>query len=341
MSEGRSSFSNLSLPRGLMTRSGFPPDPNQRLPSFKNSLTKSSLIFQTNPSLVRSPIKPNLTSKSQERSKTCKANTNGVNKSDILKQTPPRNTNAKLRRPSRQGNKYKPKKLVQLESTVFTGVPLKPATSRSARSSSSSKAPPKSPAIVLAPPVVEHKVPVDDAIEEELLRDDFIENEEERKHKPEILPQGWQNLCELETSLPSIEPSTDSVLTSPGGEGLVFLQLPKFFPTKSNGPIGKLRVWKSGKIEIVSRSNGKSYDICPANASFSEERSPNAEASFGVNEKPSSARELVAYQGRGLTFLGSINLSDTAVVVPRISTSKENRTKRVFTRPVIPKLERS
>ena len=125
MAEGRSSFSNLSLPRGLMTRSGFPPDPNQRLPSFKNSLTKSSLIFQTNPSLVRSPIKPNLTSKSQERTKIGKNNTNGVNKVDILKQTPPRNTNAKLRRPSRQGNKYKPKKLVQLESAVFTGVPLK------------------------------------------------------------------------------------------------------------------------------------------------------------------------------------------------------------------------
>lgn len=143
--------SNNNLPRGLMSKSGLPFNPNQRLPSLRSSLSKPSLLFQSstsfnhnqivNSSSSSSPTKSPITGKRNYESNIgsieCMVNTrrnqpgevkgftNGVkqqggkNGLDSWRggSTPSSSSTGRCRRQ----NVKKPRKLIQLESTVFTG----------------------------------------------------------------------------------------------------------------------------------------------------------------------------------------------------------------------------
>lgn len=114
MTENRLSIGSSPLSKRLITRSGYPQDPNQRLPSFRNSLTKTSIIFQVAPNLTKSQPTTRSSSKLDNRS-------DGKEK----KQIQPRNTNARLTKVSKSSRYKMAKKLVQLESTVFKGFPAR------------------------------------------------------------------------------------------------------------------------------------------------------------------------------------------------------------------------
>lgn len=155
---------------------------------------------------------------------------------------------------------------------------------------------------------------------EELLRDNFIDDSEKLDGKSELLPRGWENVIDSEVET-DIQPRDNAFLRE-SKESLVLFQLPKFFPANINKKIGKLRVWKSGKTEIVCQSSGEAFDIIMPDKDFSSPNLVPSDDNPVSFVKPNIVRELVSYQGNTLTSLGGIELQDMAILVPRVTHHK-------------------
>lgn len=174
-------------------------------------------------------------------------------------------------------------------------------------------------------PSLNLKSEVDEQIEDDLLDDSFIDDSEDLLGKMEYVPQGWEPVQESESC--SSSQTEENVKELPflrdNKESLVFFQLPKFFRTNVSKKIGKLRVWKSGKTEIICPTTGETFDAILADKDFLSPQSVPTHDKIGPLTVPSIAKELVAYQNNTLTMLGGIQLQDMAIIVPRVPPLKE------------------
>lgn len=164
------------------------------------------------------------------------------------------------------------------------------------------------------------------------MQDDFIDDSEDLEGKVEYLPQSWESINKSETPIGEGDKTRESLFLRDKRESLVFFQLPKFFPTNVSKKIGKLRVWKSGKTEIICPSTGEAFDAVTADRDLSSSEAIPFDDSLGTIIKPGISRELVSYRTNTLTMLGGIELEDMALLVPRVPPLKKSLPKTVPTK---------
>lgn len=332
------STSSNNLPRGLVSKSGLPLNPNQRLPSLRSSLSKPSLLFQSSASfnqnlltLNKSPVKrayePNMPD--------CRKSNESKPFQNCVKQGKNDWKGSPLKA-KRQTTK-KPKKLIQLESPVFTGdsrttrkTPSE--TTKSEKKSKGKKAPNSSLSSTFQEQTEDSIEPA--FIEGKLYQDDFIDRSNDKESgNIEHLPQGWESL-----SLPTPKSSSNSInedwLSSSKGDKFFLFQLPKMFENNANMKLGKLRVYESGKVELVDNPSDLTFEIAKVghpevnilnNTTVSLDNASINKTEENVDVKqitqdfvaPVINREVVMYSGRNLVCLGKLE-AGAAIVIPKI-----------------------
>ncbi|XP_053208905.1 putative uncharacterized protein DDB_G0287457 [Panonychus citri] len=379
--------SNNNLPRGLMSKSGLPFNPNQRLPSLRSSLSKPSLLFQSsasfnhnqivNSSSSSSPTKSPITGKRNYESNIgsieCMVNTrrnqpgevkgftNGVkqqggkNGLDSWRggSTPSSSSTGRCRRQ----NVKKPRKLIQLESTVFTGAARSPIKKNL---DSNKKLKSKQPAISSLPSPVEEQS--EDSIEPayiegKLYQDDFINQSVDKDDNCDHLPQGWENLSMPMVNDPVTTCKSEHWLTpDPLRDKLILFQLPKMLENQTNTKLGKLRIYESGKVELVNNPSDLIFEVTnvcqskkinksttSSSSTFTSSSSSSSSSSSTITPpasipndmdndeivrnpnqlnqldhiEPQLNREVVIYSGRNLISIGKLE-SDAAIVIPKL-----------------------
>jgi hypothetical protein len=141
--------------------------------------------------------------------------------------------------------------------------------------------------------------------EEMMYRDDFIVRSKDCKVDSEFnkFPKGWSILESVENEQASL--GHEEVWRS-SQDKLVLMQLPEILGNRNEGKIGKLRVYKSGKVELVYNSSKLKFDLVQSR----DKDSANAELTPN--------QEVIAFLGKELMCLGSLKPEDTFLMVPRI-----------------------
>lgn len=106
------------------------------------------------------------------------------------------------------------------------------------------------------------------------------------------------------------------------GDSLILFQLPQILLSRKDGALGKLRVYNSGRLELLETKTGLVFDLqhvsCNNNISNCDvnksELSANNSSDFGT----SIWREAVVFSDRQLACLGSIENSNIMLVRPQL-----------------------
>lgn len=125
-------------------------------------------------------------------------------------------------------------------------------------------------------------------------------------------PKGWFMAESLENEQTSFESGDNLNFWFNKGhqDKFILMQMPEFLGARNEGKIGKLRVYKSGKTELVDNSNKLIFNIVkPNDKDFSK-------TSTSLDSKPN--REVVSFSEKELMCLGSMDTENTYLLVPRV-----------------------
>ena len=106
-------------------------------------------------------------------------------------------------------------------------------------------------------------------------------------------------------------------------KGLMMFQLPEMILSKHNGRVGKMRIYKSGKIELVDEETKliheikSTQDVSDLDIPFVSK--PKTNTNEGRAVRCNLNQEAVTIEGNQITCLGSINTNDILIGYPRIS----------------------
>ena len=341
------------LPRGLISREGTPVQKSQRLPSLRNrpSLTSTP---STPVSAINGPktsdttrggaakrvFKPSIPSRRQP-SDTAASTSSSESKRG-------RDSNRTPRGRGRGGVRGKPPpgkpNYVQLEAAVFSGINASVTNKSSVPSSGSSVVRVSNDRIKSEPSFStpqKSKLSLDSSTEKFEVGDDedtstiyadsFIDDaSDDERTSSNKLPRGWEN-CQAESRNRSSNSKsfvnessgipTDKWLTA--DDNLVLIQVPEILTHRSSGVVGKLKVYKSGRVELVDNEAGLTFDVIRANNNPIAMLPVKQEIDRGkrVQQKPISTenrQELVLMKDNTLTCLGSLPSCDVLISVPRI-----------------------
>ncbi|XP_074601940.1 uncharacterized protein LOC141855715 [Brevipalpus obovatus] len=111
-------------------------------------------------------------------------------------------------------------------------------------------------------------------------------------------------------------------------EDLILLQMPQILLNRKDEKFGKLRVYKSGKLELLDTKNGIVYDVQRV---YSQDDAPGHLKTFNNDESKcnlqknnlfaknnSMRRDAVVFADRDLVCLGSIENTDVLLVGPKV-----------------------
>lgn len=340
--------SDSQLPIGLLTRRGTSiqlTSMNQRLPSIKCEANKSShtpspsaIAATTRGGYVKRNYKPTIpTARKSEETQV---------KDEIKKEKKESDMKKNLRgRKPRQG-KDQDKKTMQLEAAVFSGVSTAssghsksasssatyPSTSSSPFSSSSSgPSGQKKRSAKSCDTKSKHSKNKSEDNKEVLdfLYGDFIDDDD--SDEDILLPKGWEAIDSKTTQSNDVIPLTPyNLLTNEDDKDkYLLMQIPDLICQKSEGYFGKMRVYKSGRIELEDEETGIKFDVLI---------DKNGNSKFGMNLVKSEddkklkfsnegivepiCQEIIMLSGNNLASIGYLNQNETLTVVPQVQTDK-------------------
>lgn len=339
--------SDSQLPIGLLTRRGTSiqlTSMNQRLPSIKCEANKSShtpppsaIAPTTRGGYVKRNYKPTIpTARRSEEIQVKDEVKKEKKESDVKK-------NLRGRKP-RQG-KDQDRKTMQLEAAVFSGVSaassghLKstlsaatyPSTSSSPFSSSSGPSGQKKRSTKSCDTKTKHsKIKSEDNKEVlDFLYGDFIDDDD--SDEDILLPKGWEAIDSKRTQSNDVIPLTPyNLLTNEDDKDkYLLMQIPDLICQKSDGYFGKMRVYKSGRIELEDEETGIKFDVLI---------DKNGNSKFGMNLVKSEddkklkfsnegivepiCQEIIMLSSNNLASIGYLNQNETLTVVPQVQTDK-------------------
>jgi hypothetical protein len=164
--------------------------------------------------------------------------------------------------------------------------------------------------------------------------DDFIHNssdddEMDMESRAALRPRGWDSLCaEKKPKAGSLAMGVvpfDDWLQPPEGEEekLVLFQVPDVLVNRPEGKIGRLRVYKSGRIELVDTEAGITFDVLQPHVQSQAKAGVKTEGCDTKSRPQTStegnvSQELVHLSDNSLTSLGRLNSRDILIPVPRL-----------------------
>jgi hypothetical protein len=175
---------------------------------------------------------------------------------------------------------------------------------------------------------------VNQASLDNLFRDDFIDDSSsDEETGTQVRPKGFENLTN-ETSIKFEKKSAVAeVLTGipidkwlEADDKLFLLQVPDILVKRPKGLIGKLRIYKSGRFELVDSETGVSFELLRANANPSTLTIPvksegkSRSTNFTASNPSDINQEIVHLSTDSLTALSRVHSEDILVAVPQIST---------------------
>ncbi|KAI1293719.1 hypothetical protein HDE_06330 [Halotydeus destructor] len=336
------------LPRGLVSREGTPIRPSQRLPSFRSAMSAPApntlLTTSLNPvqsattrgGVSKRVYKPTIPTRRTQNSETPTTSKDSENKRTRPDSKSPRGRGGRnnVKSDRKPNNNF-----VQLEAAVFNGIGG-PSTKLShssldvARGGRQTIVKSDVKSRVEAKQVKVKSEPFereDSKLLEKLYRDDFLDDssDDEKDLSSRKKPKGWE-LVNCEKINPSYRQKEISDLEGIpidkwlDGNKPVMFQLPELFLTQREGIVGKLRVYKSGRVVMTDTLSGIEFDVVRSNNSL-DNGSPGVQIK-SENEKPSRKnqvnlpirQDVISLSEDAIVSLGEIDNSDFLIGIPKL-----------------------
>jgi len=267
-------------------------------------------------------------------------------KSDTNGDSPKRGKQTKSPRgrgASQRGNardKGPNKNFVQLEASVFNGInaaPARPSANNYSSVYGSSRetvSRPDKPSTSKTAPAI--KDPQSDqrdkTIIQDLYKDDFIAYSDSDEDcattggkVSSLKPRGWDNLTSASKDKKQDRQSTESTIELTGipidkwldsDDKLVLMQIPDILLSRPQGLLGKLRLYKSGRVELIDSDSGITFDVIRGtrDSIVSTSNVEDTKHALNVNKKENH-QEVVSFSGDSLHALSKVDNSDLLLVV--------------------------
>jgi hypothetical protein len=346
MSQNEDNESVGSLPRGLITRRGTQNLSTQRLPSLRSESHSSQQLLSSNVTSNSLPI----TTKGGVLKRTFKP-TIPVRRNASEDNTSPQmtdNSNNKKGKQSRSNSKMNnrgnnrgidQKKLVQMEAAVFNGANSQELKSSRLNESSSlrkrSSLPNESRVRAEVKTEredknseksslrIEPKIKLESkaALIRKLYGDNFIDDDNESDEEL-VLPKGWESVSTHRDHKQSIvEPLNPyNLLNTQNEDKFLLMQIPEAFLKRADGYVGKIRVYKSGRVELEDSESGIKFDILFDNKINVNNVKQENKLSKEINSNQSQdlSQDVVSFSGNDLKVLGVLQHKEVLLAVPQI-----------------------
>ncbi|XP_054166496.1 uncharacterized protein LOC128963968 [Oppia nitens] len=168
-----------------------------------------------------------------------------------------------------------------------------------------------------------------------LYGDNFIDDTDDRfSNKDLIYPKGWHNVS---THRQSPQPSKSEPLnsynllkTNGSHDKLLLMQISEEFLKKGSGYVGKLRVYKSGRIELVDSSSDMKFDILFDQKSITDPNIKDEKTDSKVGSKRTNncfaeviTEDIVSFDGKELSTLTTLDHKQVLLAVPHMLQSED------------------
>lgn len=168
-----------------------------------------------------------------------------------------------------------------------------------------------------------------------LYKDDFIgdSDSDDDDGSLQVKPKGWENVShDIHHHNSKKARRSDEFTGIPidkwleADEKLFLMQVPDILVKRPKGLVGKLRIYKSGRFEIVDSETGVTFDLVRANSNptrpgqvKSEVKPSKAQLGYGLDQTVN--QEIVHLSSDAMVSLSRIETEDVLIAVPRIPDS--------------------
>jgi len=342
----QNSDTSSGLTRGLIARRGAQNASTQRLPSLRSESHSSQLLIPSNISTNSLPV----TTKGGALKRTFKPTIpvrRNPNEDNSVNNEHNDNSNRsrrgkQLRTNTRNNRQFDSKKFVQLDAAVFNGANnpelrssrLTDMPSNRKRSSLTNETRIKSESRTdnqlrnrsddKSPTRHDSKIKLENkaGIIRKLYGDNFIDDDYEHDQDL-VLPKGWESVSSHRVAKQSnTEPLNPyNLLKTDNEEKLLLMQIPDAFLKRSDGYVGKLRVYKSGRVQLEDSDSGIKFDILfDKSLSLAKNvKQENKPKEVNSNQIESDiSQDVVSFKGNNLTVLGTLGHEEVLLAVPQI-----------------------
>ena len=325
------------LPRGLITRRG-----TQRLPSLKSESQSSSKSFlspniSTN-SLANNTTKGGVLKRTFKPTIPIRRNVNGedINESSKRIRNSDSNTSRKGKQPKSRTKFNDSKSWVQTEGAVFKGESsphlrssrIREESVTSHRSSNGDHFGIKSQKCEESSSRVKIESKAENKAKtiRRLYGHNFVDDDDEHLLDTHLVyPKGWQTVSSHRKSLPSnsVPLNPYNLLKTGTHEKLLLMQIPETILKRSDGYIGKMRVYKSGRIEMIDSDSDLKFDILfDRNSNFEQNVKQENDSKYSKPMTTSNlddiTQDVVTFSGSDLCTLTTLDHKQVLMAVPSI-----------------------
>jgi hypothetical protein len=345
MSQNEDNESIGSLPRGLITRRGTQNLSIQRLPSLRSESQSSQQLLSSNVTSNSLPIttKGGVLKRTFKPTIPVRRNASEDNASPQMTDNSSNNRKAKQSRSHSKVNnrgKQSDQKLIQMEAAVFSGANnqelrssrLNESSSLRNRSSLSNesrfRAEVKSErednknseksSLRIEPKI---KLESKAALIRKLYGDNFIDEDNESDEEL-VLPKGWESVStHRDHKQPIVEPLNPyNLLNTQNEDKFLLMQIPEAFLKRADGYVGKIRVYKSGRVELEDIESGIKFDILfdkKLNVNNVKQENKSSKE-INANQSQDLSQDVVSFSGNDLKVLGVLQHREVLLAVPQI-----------------------
>jgi hypothetical protein len=333
-----------SLPRGLITRRGTQNLSTQRLPSLRSesqssqqllssNVTSNSLPITTKGGVLKRTFKPTIpVRRNASEDNTSPQMTDNSSNNRRGKQS---RSNSKVNNRGKQSDQ---KKLIQMEAAVFSGANnqelrssrLNESSSLRNRSSLSNESRVRAEVKTEREEKnseksslrIEPKIKLESkaALIRKLYGDNFIDDDNESDEEL-VLPKGWESVStHRDHKQPTVEPLNPyNLLETQNEDKFLLMQIPEAFLKRADGYVGKIRVYKSGRVELEDIESGIKFDILFDNKlNVNNVKQENKSKEINPNQSQDFSQDVVSFSGNDLKVLGVLQHKEVLLAVPQI-----------------------
>lgn len=330
-----------SIPRGLVSRQTPSNSAKNcvRLPSLKNGDTSinsigSKMLIHTNIAttkggVVKRTFTPTIPSE-RKRSSTASINSNCSSPNESSK------TETSKQKTKSKGKNHSNKKIIQMEGAVFNGI------NASKIQNSSSRVDTRAPCQTsvkrdLKRSSTSDKVKLTNEANNrinEFIGEKFIDDKDEDVGL--VVPMGWETVAGMNSrsfektdkccadkkpKLSNLSSPFELFKTESNKDKVLLFQIPELLLKRADGKVGKIIVYKSGRIVLVDNETQVKYDLFVSSSNNANSIIDNDVSHVpGLNDKNSMKQEIVSFTDDQLTSIAKLNNSDIVVVAPQIQT---------------------
>lgn len=321
------------LPRGLITRRG-----TQRLPSLRSDSSHSSQSFVSPNATTNSlsnTTKGGVLKRTFKPTIPVRRSVNGEDTNDCSKRnrsTDNSNYDRKGKHPKSRSKFNDSKNFIQTEGAVFKGESSPHLKSSRVKEESTTRGRPSL--------VGETRIKTESYCEKsskskvenkaktirKLYGDNFIDDEEDNDSHV-VYPKGWQTVSShrQSSSSCSVPLNAYNLLKTENKDKLLLMQIPEMILKRSDGYVGKMRVYKSGRIELHDTESDRKFDIVfDRNTNFEQNIKQENESKYSkpmtTNSFDDIIEDVVSFSGSDLCALATLEHKQVLLAVPNIPT---------------------